>query len=74
MLAAFTVGYNAITQIYIFDKGTYWQVTRNVKQNFTALVNKDKGYMINITQDAYTIQLQNQETTTNTLTVKQIGK
>ena len=74
MLAAFTVGYNAITQIYIFDKSTYWQVTRNVKQNFTALVNKDRGYMINLTQDAYTIQLQNQDSTTNTLTVKQIGK
>jgi hypothetical protein len=74
MLAAFTVGYNNQTQIYIFDKGSYYQVTRNVKQNFTVLLNKDRGYMINLTQDAYTIQLQNQDSTTNTLTVKQVGK
>lgn len=74
MLAAFVVGYNALTQIYIFDKGSYYQVTRNVKQNFTALLNKDKGYIINLTQDAYTIQLQNQDSTTNTLNVKQISK
>jgi hypothetical protein len=74
MLAAFTVGYNNQTQIYIFDKGSYYQVTRNVKQNFTVLLNKDRGYMINLTQDNYTIQLQNQDSTTNTLTVKQISK
>lgn len=74
MLAAFTVGYNNQTQIYIFDKGSYYQVTRNVKQNFTVLLNKDRGYMINLTQDNYTIQLQNQDSTTNTLTVKQVGK
>jgi hypothetical protein len=74
MLAAFTVGYNNQTQIYIFDKGSYYQVTRNVKQNFTVLLNKDRGYLINLTQDAYTIQLQNQDSTTNTLTVKQVGK
>ena len=74
MLAAFTVGYNNQTQIYIFDKGSYYQVTRNLKQNFTVLLNKDRGYMINLTQDNYTIQLQNQDSTTNTLTVKQVGK
>lgn len=74
MLATFTVGYNALTQIYIFDKSSYYQVTRNIKQNFTVLINKDRGYMINLTQDATILQIKNQDSTTNTLTVKQVGK
>ena len=74
MLASFVVGYNATNQVYIFDKQTYWQVTRNVKQNATILINKDRGYTINLVQDGATIQLQNQDSTTNTINIKQVGK
>ena len=74
MLASFTVGYNATNQVYIFDKQTYWQITRNVKQNATILINKDRGYAINLIQDGATIQLQNQDSTTNTINIKQVGK
>ena len=74
MLASFVVGYNATNQVYIFDKQTYWQVTRNVKQNATILINKDRGYTINLIQDGTTIQLQNQDSTTNTINIKQVGK
>jgi hypothetical protein len=74
MLAAFTVGYNATNQVYIFDKNTYYQIQRNVKQSATILINKDRGYQINLVQDGVTIQLQNQDSTTNTLNIKQGSK
>jgi hypothetical protein len=74
MLASFTVGYNATNQVYIFDKSTYWQVQRSVRQSATILINKDKGYLINLVQDGVTIQLQNQDSTTNILNIKQGSK
>jgi hypothetical protein len=74
MLAAFTVGYNATNQVYIFDKQTYWQVQRAVRQSATILINKDKGYLINLVQDGVVIQLQNQDSTTNTINIKQGSK
>jgi hypothetical protein len=74
MLAAFTVGYNATNQVYIFDKQTYWQVQRAVRQSATILINKDRGYLINLVQDGVVIQLQNQDSTTNTINIKQGSK
>ena len=74
MLASFTVGYNATNQVYIFDKSTYYQIQRSVRQSATILINKDKGYSINLIQDGVTIQLQNQDSTTNTLNIRQGSK
>ena len=71
IMAAWQVGYNALNQTYIFDKQTYWQVTRNVTQNATVLINKDKGYNITLIQDGTTVIIQNQDTTTNNITIKQ---
>ena len=74
MLASFVIGYNATNQVYIFDKSTYYQVQRSVKQSATILINKDRGYLINLVQDGTTIQLQNQDSTTNTINIKQGSK
>lgn len=74
MLASFVLGYNAANQVYIFDKNTYYQVQRSVRQSATILINKDRGYMINLVQDGITIQLQNQDSTTNTINIKQGSK
>jgi penicillin-binding protein-related factor A (putative recombinase) len=74
MLASFVVGYNATNQVYIFDKSTYYQVQRSVKQSATILINKDRGYLINLVQDGTTVQLQSQDSTTNTINIKQGSK
>jgi len=72
VLATFVMGYNALNQVYIFDKQTYWQVTRNTTQNATVLINKDKIYNINIIQDGTNIQIQNaQGSATNNIFIKQ---
>ena len=74
MLASFTVGYNATNQVYIFDKQTYWQIQRTLRQSATILINKDRGYLINLVQDGVSVQLQNQDSTTNTINIKQGSK
>ena len=60
LLATFQVGYNNQNQVYIFDKNTYWQITRNTTQKATMLIAKDRGTAITLIQDGTTIQLQNQ--------------
>lgn len=74
LLATFVVGFNNQTQVYIFDKVTYWQVQRNVRQSATVLINKDRGYNITLIQDGTTVSLQNQDSTTNNIYIKQVGK
>lgn len=74
LMANFQVGYNALTQTYIFDKNTYWQVTRNVGQKATMLINKDRGYNITLIQDGTTVMLQSQESTSNNIYIKQVTK
>ena len=74
LLSNFQIGYNSSTQMYIFDKNTYWQVQRNVTQKATLLIAKDRGYNITLVQEGTTIQLQNQESTTNNIYIKQVGK
>lgn len=74
LMANFQVGYNALTQTYIFDKNTHWQVTRNVVQKATMLINKDRGYNIILIQDGTTVMLQNQESTSNNIYIKQVTK
>lgn len=74
MTASFQVGYSSITQTYVFDKNTYWQVTRNTSQKATLLIAKDRGYNMTIIQDGATIQMQNQDQTTNTVYIKQVTK
>ena len=74
MLANFQVGYNAITQTYIFDKNTYWQITRNSIERATVLINKDRGYNVILNQDGTVVQLQNQDMTTNNIFIKQVNK
>lgn len=71
LMAGFSAGYNSANKTYIFDKTTYWQITRNVSQNATILINKDRGYNITIIQDGQTAQMQNQDDTTNNIFIKQ---
>lgn len=69
---SFQVGYNSSTSTYIFDKNTYWQVTRNVAgQGTTLLIDKDKGYDITIIQDGNKMTTQNKDDTTNKIYIKQ---
>ena len=74
LLANFQVGYNSSTQMYVFDKNTYWQVQRNVAQKATLLLNKDRGYNVTLIQDNTTIQFTTQDSTTNTIYIKQVSK
>lgn len=71
LLATFAIGYNSATKTYIFDRNTYWQVTRNLTQNATILINKDRGYNITIIQDGSIAQIQNQDETSNNIFIKQ---
>lgn len=71
LLATFQVGYNALNQVYVFDRNTYWQVTRNVLHQSTVLINKELGYNITIIQDGTMVQMQNSEQTTNNIFIKQ---
>ena len=71
LMTLFSAGYNSASKVYVFDKTTYWQVTRNVTQNATILINKDKGYNITIIQDGQAAIMQNQDDTTNNIFIKQ---
>ena len=74
LMTAFQVGYNSLTGTYIFDKQTYWMINRpKGNQNATILINKDKGYTININQNGSSTSMQNQDSTTNTITINQKG-
>jgi len=74
LLTAFQVGYNSLTGTYIFDKNTYWMVQRPKNgQTATILINKDLGYQININQSGSSTSMQNQDATTNTITINQKG-
>lgn len=74
LMANFQVGYNATTQMYVFDKNTYWQVQRGVTQKAVMLLGKDRGYNVTLIQDGTTIQFQTQDQTTNNIYIKQIAK
>lgn len=71
LLTGFSAGYNSVNKTYVFDKTTYWQITRNITQNATILINKDRGYNITIIQDGQTAQMQNQDDTSNNIFIKQ---
>ena len=74
LLTAFQVGYNSLTGTYIFDKNIYWMIQRPKSgQTATILINKDIGYQININQAGSSTSMQNQDTTTNTITINQKG-
>lgn len=70
-LNAFQIGYNAITSIYIFDKGTNWQIDRHIGHDATIIIDKERGYDITLTQNNSTFNLKNMENTTNKLIIKQ---
>jgi hypothetical protein len=71
LIDTFGAGYKSGTKTYVFDKTTYWQITRSITQNATLLVNKDRGYNITIIQDGQIVQTQTTDSTTNTITIKQ---
>lgn len=71
ILNAFQIGYNALTSIYIFDKGPNWQIDRRVKHDVTILISKEKGYDITLVQDGTILYLKNMDNTTNKLMIKQ---
>ena len=74
IMTSFVAGFNPTTNVYIFDKDTYWLIVRQIKQNFFAMVGKDRGYKIILTQDGTTVQMSNQDTVTNRINVKQSAK
>jgi hypothetical protein len=67
----FAVGFNSTNNVYIFDKNYYWQVERHMGQDAVILINKDRGYDITLTQDGKTINIKNQDFTTNKIIIKQ---
>jgi len=72
LLTAFQTGYNSLTGTYIFDKTSLWMVNRpKNNQNATILINKQTGYLINITQSGSSTSIQTQDSTTNTITINQ---
>ena len=70
-ITTFAAGYNPANSVYIFDKQTYWQVQRSVRQSTILSINKDSGYNITLIQDGTTLKMQNSETATNTIFIKQ---
>jgi len=71
---AFRVGYNPVTQLYVIDRNTFWLIERRVKDLATIQINKDRGYDILLIQDGATLQIKNQDVTTNKITIKQGSK
>jgi len=74
IMNAFQVGYNALTQLYVFDRSSYWQIDRHVRQDFTMLINKDRGYDITLIQDGTTLLIKNMDNTNNKTIIKQGSK
>jgi hypothetical protein len=74
LISTFSVGYNPSTQLYVFDRGTYWQVQRSITQSATMKLGKDRGYDVTLIQDKSTVQFQTTDQTTNTIYIKQITK
>lgn len=74
VMNAFQIGYNALTGIYVFDKGPNWQIDRHIKYDVTIIISKEKGYAITLIQDSSKFELKNMENTTNTMIIKQGSK
>lgn len=74
ILNAFQIGYNAITQLYVFDKSSNWQLDRHIRHDFTMLINKERGYDITLTQDGTTLFIKNVDNTSNKTIIKQGAK
>jgi hypothetical protein len=68
---AFVVGFNSTSNVYIFDKDYYWQVERHMGQDAVILIAKDRGYNITLIQNGTTINIKNQDFTTNNIYIKQ---
>jgi hypothetical protein len=71
---AFRVGYDSVTQLYVIDKGESWQLDRHVKDSFTMLINKDRGYEIILLQNGTLLTIKNMDSTSNKTTIKQGSK
>lgn len=74
IMNAFQVGYNAITQLYVFDKSSNWQLDRHIRHDFTMLINKERGYDITLIQDGTTLFIKNMDNTSNKTIIKQGAK
>jgi hypothetical protein len=74
ILNAFQVGYNAITQLYVFDKSSNWQLDRHIRHDFTMIINKERGYDITLIQDGTTLFIKNMDNTSNKTIIKQGAK
>lgn len=70
-LNAFQIGYNAITQLYVFDKSSNWQLNRHIRHDFTMIINKERGYDITLIQDGTTLFIKNMDNTSNKTVIKQ---
>lgn len=71
---AFRIGYDSVTQLYVIDKGESWQIDRHVKDSFTMLINKDRGYEIILLQNGTLLTIKNMDSVTNKTTIKQGSK
>lgn len=74
VLNAFKIGFDALTQIYVFDRGDYWQIDRRISHPLTILISKERGYEINIVQDRTELMLKNMDNTTNKIFIRQFSK
>lgn len=74
LLNAFRVGYNALTQVYVIDKGEKWQIDRHITQSATILINKERGYEILLIQDRASVTIKNMEDSTNKISIRQFSK
>ena len=71
ILNAFQVGYNALTQVYVFDRSSHWQIDRHLRHDFTMLINKERGYDITLIQDGVVLYIKNMDNATNKVTIIQ---
>jgi hypothetical protein len=67
----FGVGYNSTNQVMTTDKQTSWQLQRSVNQKATLVINKAEGYNITLIQDGTTVNVNNLDTSSNRIIIKQ---
>jgi hypothetical protein len=68
---SFGKGLNAVTQVYVIDKSTFWWIQRIVKDTIVLYVDKEKGYNITMIQGTTTITINTTDAITNTIMIKQ---
>lgn len=71
ILNAFRVGFDSVTQVYVFDRGDNWQIDRRIGHQLTILISKERGYEITVVQDRAELLLKNMDSSTNKIYIRQ---